>query len=183
MMINSKYIFTDEEQVAKLQLEIKELENKIAELTDERDSLLEIINTKNVSKLIAKLPCNNYSYLETYQAYKFLHMAHEIIWKPWEWLYDFINYSSLTAEQIKELILDGKNGPISAEMLCRMNYLFEKKKLSIHLKCIAECEDICDDFDMCTKNCITECGHICDNFDMCAKKCIEVICDGELYEF
>ena len=60
MMINSKYIFTDEEQVAKLQLEIKELENKIAELTDERDSLLEIINTKNVSKLIAKLPCNNY---------------------------------------------------------------------------------------------------------------------------
>ena len=33
MMINSKYIFTDEEQVAKLQLEIKELENKIAELT------------------------------------------------------------------------------------------------------------------------------------------------------
>lgn len=164
MMTNSKYIFTDEEQVAKLQLEIKELENQIAELTDERDSLLEIINTKNILKLIVKLPCNDINYLIIYQSYKLL--SDNLLF-PWNCLYDFINNSSLTEKQVKGIIDTEKNNYIDAEMFCRINDLLKVKKLSISLRCV-------------TPNCCYKNLYLCGNFNMCNQKCIGVIYDNRL---
>lgn len=164
MMINSKCIFTYEEQIVKLQSEIKQLENQVAELTDERDSLLEIINNKNILRLIAKLPCNDNNYLTIYQAYKLL-FGNLLL--PWDCLYTFISNSSLTGKQAKGIIDTEKNDYINDEMFCRINNLLKAKKLSISLKCV-------------TPNCRYKDLYLCRDFNICHYKHIGVIYDNRL---